>query len=90
MSDTRRLLNLKQLCSHYGIQELFINQSDDDDLVAIPPKKDVYIPLKCYIAYDYATGQIYISQRLITPKNHWLNTLKDDLKNKRIDYNDYV
>ena len=87
--QSRHLLDIKKLCQHYDIDQIYINQNDDDDLVAIPPKKDVYIPLKCYIAYDPSAKQIYISQRLINNKNHWLRTLKDDLLNGRLDHNDY-
>ncbi len=87
--QNRHLLDLKKLCQHYDIDTLYVNQNDDDELVAIPPKKDIYIPLKCYIAYDPTAKQLYLSQRIITPKNHWLRTLKDDLLNGRIDYADY-
>lgn len=89
MTMNRRLLDLKKLCQHYDIDILYINQKDDDELVAIPPKRDVYIPLKCYVAYDPDNKQIFLSQRLINIKNHWLNTLKDDLLNGRINYADY-
>lgn len=85
----RVLMNLQKLCKNYRVDVLYINQNDDDELVQIPVKKDVYIPLKCYIAIDDQTKQLYISQRLINVKNHWLNTLKDDLKNNRIDFHDY-
>lgn len=87
--ETRLLLDLKRLCQHYQINELFINQNDDNELVCIPPKRDVYIPLKCYVAYDPEHKQVYFSQRLINFKNHWLRTLKDDLLTGRIDYHDY-
>lgn len=89
MTMNRRLLDLKRLCEHYDIDLLYINQKDDDELVAIPPKRDVYIPLKCYVAYDPDNKKIFLSQRLINIKNHWLNTLKDDLLNGRINYADY-
>lgn len=89
MSETRLLLDLKKLCEHYDIHELFVNQNDDDELVAIPPKRDIYIPLKCYVAWDYDLRQMYLSQRLVNIKNHWLRTLKDDLLAGRIDYHDY-
>lgn len=89
MTMNRRLLDLKKLCEHYDIDKLYINQNDDDELVPIPPKRDVYIPLKCYVAYDPDNKQIYLSQRLINIKNHWLRTLKDDLLNGRINYADY-
>lgn len=88
--EQRLLLDLKKLCQHYQINELFINQHDDDDIISIPPKRDIYIPLKCYIAYDPSIRQVFFSQRLINMKNHWLNTLKDDLMNGRIDYHDYL
>lgn len=88
--ENRLLLDLKKLCQHYQITDIFINQRDDNDLVIIPPKKDIYIPLKCYIAFDPTLKQVYFSQRLINNRNHWLNTLKDDLLNGRIDYHDYL
>ena len=88
-SETRLLLDIKKLCAHYYVSQLYVRQNDDNELVPIPPKRDIYIPLKCYIAYDFATGQWYISQRLQTIRNHWINTLKDDVKNGRIDYHDY-
>ena len=86
---TRLLLNIKRLCKHYGITELYVNQKDDDELVSLPPKYDIYIPLKCYISYDPVSKQLYISQRLINRRNHWLNTLKSDLANGRLDYHEY-
>ena len=89
-SETRLLLDLKKLCQHYYISLIYVNQNDDADLVPIPPKHDIYIPLRCYIAYDYESKQLFVSQRLINARNHWLNTLKDDLKNGRLDYHDYL
>lgn len=87
---TRVLLDLKRLCEHYGVDNIYINQKDDNDLVAIPPKRDVYIPLRCWIAWDFGEKQMYINkERLVNPRNHWLNTLRDDLRGGRIDYRDY-
>jgi hypothetical protein len=87
--ENRRLLDLKKLCAHYSVTMLYINQHDDDEIVPIPVKRDIYIPLKCYVAIDINSRQLYISQRLINNRNHWLNTLKDDLTYGRLDFHDY-
>lgn len=81
----RLLLDLQQLCKHYGINTLTINQNDDDELVQIPLKKDIYIPLKCYVSYDTDNKRLYVSQRLICNGNYWLTQFKDDVNNGRID-----
>lgn len=86
----RILLDLKLLCEHYGVKELTINQSDDEELVNIPLKKDVYIPLKCYVSFDDETNKLYVSQRLICRGNYWLTQFKDDYTNGRIDPKSFI
>ncbi len=87
----RRLLNIERIANHYQVAVLAINYKDDNVVKRskILAKKDIYIDLKCWIAWDPDERQVYISQRLINAGNHWINTLKDDLKNNRIDPNDY-
>lgn len=86
----RLLLDLKKLCAKYSVNELIINQADDDELVKIPIKRDIYIPLKCYVSYEPNEKKLYISQRLICKGNYWLTQLKDDYLNGRIDLHDYI
>lgn len=85
----RIMLDLVKIAEKYGQKDLVITQQDDDELVHIPLKRDIYIPLKCYISYDPILHKVYVSQRLIAKGNYWLTQLQDDYKNNRIDLDDY-
>ena len=85
----RILLDLTKIAKKYGQNELVITQKDDDELVHIPLKRDIYIPLKCYISYDPDEHKVYVSHRLIAKGNYWLTQLRDDYKNNRIDLDEY-
>ena len=56
----------------------------------LPMCLDVLIKNKIWLAYDFEKDLITYPQNIIGVGNHWLSTLQDDNKNKRIDINLYL
>lgn len=56
----------------------------------LPICLDVLIKNKVWLAYDADADTIARPQHLIGVGNHWLNTLTDDHKNRRIDITLYT
>lgn len=91
-SKTRLLLNLPKLLNKYNQTTINIGFKSDrpNSYITIPIEFDLIVRLKAWISYDSATDQLSISQYLIGVDNHWISTLIDDHKNKRIDLNLYT
>lgn len=56
----------------------------------LPICLDVLIKNKIWLAYDIDKDLITYPQNLIAVGNHWLQTLQDDNKYKRIDITQYL
>lgn len=90
----RKLLNLAKLCKNYRIETINVAYYDPTNEnvsnVTIPPTVDLLIKLKAYVAYIPTEDRLIISNNLIGVDNYWLQQLKDDHKNKRIDLEAYT
>lgn len=56
----------------------------------LPMSLDVIIRNKVWLAYDDEKDTIVRPTTIIGVGNHWLNTLTDDHRNKRIDITNYL
>jgi phosphoribulokinase len=100
----RNLLLLPELARKYGVTTINvayeakhadaepINRHPDTNkpYYTLPIALDVLIKNKVYLAYDDETDTIARPDYLIGVGNHWLQTLTDDHKNRRIDINQYT
>lgn len=96
---TRQLLNLLKLTEYYdtdGINYGWLgrkstNQREKELLVVKVPYPDIdfCMATKTYVSYDPVEKQLYLSNSLKMGKNHWLNTFIDDLKNSRVQIEDF-
>ena len=93
------LLNILKLCENYhadGIKYGWLGrktttQKEKELLTITVPYPDIdwCVRTKTYISYDEQSDQIYLSENLKLGMNHWISTLLDDHKNKRIDIKQY-
>lgn len=99
----RYLLTLPELAKKYNQQTINVAYMPKHQDVAINPvgnsgicyytlpiALDVLIKNKVWLAYDTDNDTIVRPPHLVGVGNHWLNTLTDDHKNRRIDINQYT
>lgn len=96
---TRQLLNVLKLTEYYktdGINYAWLGrktttqQEKDVITIRVPyPDIDFCMMTKTYISYDTDEKQLYISNNLKLGKNHWLSTFIDDVKNNRVQIQDF-
>lgn len=96
---TRQLLNVLKLTEYYdtnGINYGWLGRKtttqEKKELLRIQvpyPDIDFCMATKTYISYDTDQKQLYLSNSLKLGKNHWLNTFIDDLKNSRVQIEDF-
>lgn len=99
----KRLLKLPELAKLYGAKTINVAYTpkhadaepinitaDGIPYYTLPMSLDVIIRNKVWLAYDDETDTIARPQHLIGVGNHWLNTLTDDHKNRRIDITKYT
>ena len=98
-ANPRKLLNLLKLVEDYqtdGINYAWFgrkstHQTEKEILsIHVPyPDIDWCIRTKTYISYAPSDNQLYICDALKYGKNHWINTFIDDVKNRRVNIEDY-
>lgn len=99
----KRLLKLPELAKLYGATTINVayhpKHADAKPInispngipyYTLPMSLDVIIRNKVWLAYDDETDTIARPSQLIGVGNHWLNTLTDDHKNRRIDITQYT
>lgn len=99
----RRLLALPELARKYGattINVLYTPKHADAEPTQLAPNGNAYYTLpicldvliknKVWLAYDDEYDTIDRPAYLIGVGNHWLNTLTDDHRNRRIDITEYT
>ena len=100
---TRHLLLLPELAKKYDqrtINVAYTPKHADAEPVqrtlhntpyyTLPISLDVLIKNKVWLAYDDENDTIVRPAYLVGVGNHWLNTLTDDHKNRRIDITHYL
>lgn len=104
MNPNRKLLQIPELAKKYNATTINVayvpkhfdaepNQTDPNTKLAyytLPVCLDVLIKNKVWLAYDAEKDTIVTPKTLIGVGNHWLNTFRDDHKNRRIDVNHYT
>lgn len=96
---SRKLLNVLKLTEYYGSNGInygWLGRKKTDQrekellVVHVPyPDIDFCMATKTYVSYDPAEKQLYLSNSLKMGKNHWINTFIDDLKNSRVQIQDF-
>ena len=99
----RKLLMIPELAKKYNITEMNVMYypKHNDALpinkmynklpyYKIPISLDVLIKNKVWIAYDDENDTIITPDYLIGVGNHWIQVLRDDHKNRRIDISEYL
>jgi hypothetical protein len=100
----RNLLLLPELAQKYGVTTINVayeakhadaepthrHPDTNKPYYTLPIALDVLIKNKVYLAYDDETDTIARPDYLIGVGNHWLQTLTDDHKNRRIDITQYT
>lgn len=98
------LLLLPELCRKYGVTTINVayqpkhadaeptqrHPETNKPYYTLPVCLDVLIKNKVWLAYDGETDTIARPDYLIGVGNHWLQTLTDDHKNRRIDIIQYT
>ena len=100
---TRRLLLLPELAKKYDqrtINVAYVPKHSDAEptqrtlnnmpYYTLPISLDVLIKNKVWLAYDDENDTIVRPNYLVGVGNHWLNSLTDDHKAKRIDITHYI
>lgn len=97
--NPRKLLNILKICEDYqtnGINYAWMGRKSttqaEKEVLTIHvdyPDVDWCIRTKTYISYDENEKLLYICDALKYGKNHWINTLIDDVKNSRVDIKKY-
>jgi len=93
LNPTRKLLNLPKLFKHYKVKNIKYRYEDDtgkEKFLTVPISYRLFVKLTIWIAYETKFDEMYISENIRGGENHWISTLIDDHKNKRIDLNDYI
>lgn len=95
----RKLLNILKLTEDYktdGLNYAWLGRKTttqrEKELLMVHvryPDVDWCMRTKTWIGYDQNENQLYICDALKYGKNHWLSTLIDDVKNRRINIEDY-
>lgn len=94
-ATNRKLVNLEKLCKHYNQKTINIAFDYNEDTKKIeyitsPLNVNIFIRMKCYIAYLTDENRLIISNNLIGVDNYWLQQLENDHKNNRIDLTEYL
>ena len=97
--NSRKLLNILKLVEDYqtnGINYSWRGRKSttqaEKELLTVHveyPDIDWCIRTKTYISYDPQDRQLYICDALKYGKTHWLSTFIDDVKNRRVNIEDY-
>lgn len=84
-----KTINVAYEPKHADAEPTLVNQKGIP-FYTIPISLHVLIKNKVWLAYDDETDTIARPQHLIGVGNHWLNTMTDDHKNRRIDITNYL
>lgn len=98
-NSPRKLLNILKLTEDYdtdGLNYAWLGRKttkDDKKQILMVhvryPDIDWCMRTKTWMAYDENENQLHICDALKYGKNHWLNTFIDDIKNRRVNIEDY-
>ena len=94
-TTNRKLVNLIKLCEHYNQKTINIAYEYNPtakkiEYINTPLSVNIFIRMKCYIAYLPDENRLIISNNLIGVDNYWLQQLENDHKNNRIDLTEYL